>query len=335
MTVYEKDIAIIGAGPTGIFAVFEAGMMGYSCAVLDSLDEIGGQLSALYPEKPIYDIPGYPKILAGDLVKELEVQAAPFHPEYILGNPVESLQKENDLWILKTATDEVRAKVVIIAAGGGMFAPRKPPIEDLATYEGKDIFYAVKNKAQFEGKEIVIAGGGDSAVDWTVELAPKAKHVHVIHRRKDFRAAESTVQQMHALADEGKITLHTPAQLHGLQGNAGNLTAVTVADLDKNTKDISADKLLCFFGIAPSLGPVASWGLESCGKKLAVNPETMETSEEGILAVGDIADYPAKISLILVGFAETAIAMKTAQHIIDPDKKFKVVYSTSKGVPQS
>ena len=331
--IYEKDIAIIGAGPAGLFAVFEAGMMGYSCAVLDSLDEAGGQLTALYPEKPIYDIPGHPKVLAGELVEKLQEQAAPFHPEYILGNPVESLQKENDIWVLKTAENEVRAKVVIIAAGGGMFAPRKPPLVGLEDFEKTSIFYAVKNKAQYENKEIVIAGGGDSAVDWAVELAEKAKHIHVIHRRKDFRAAESTVQQMHALIEAGKITLHAPYQLSALHGENGTLSGVTLADLDGETKDIPADKLLCFFGIAPSLGPVAEWGLQSDGKKIHVNPETMETSEAGILAVGDIANYPAKISLILVGFAETAIALKTAQTIIDPDKKFKVVYSTSKGVP--
>ena len=332
MAAYTTDIAIIGAGPTGLFSVFEAGMAGFKTIVIDSLDELGGQLSALYPEKPIYDIPGYPSILAGELVEKLTAQAAPFNPTYLLGSPVESFQKENERFILKAGENTIDAKVVLIAAGGGMFAPRKPPLENLEAFEKTSVFYSVRGKEQFYGKTLVIAGGGDSAVDWAVELAPKAKHVHVVHRRADFRAAEETVRQMKALEAEGKITIHV-GQLSALAGEGDQLSTVTIADLDKNTTDIAADTLLCFFGIAPSLGPVADWGLDFSAKKITVNPETMATSIPGVLAIGDIVDYPAKMSLILTGFAESALATKTAAGIINPDKKFKVVYSTSKGVP--
>lgn len=333
MNIHSTDIAIIGAGPSGLFSVFEAGMMGYSCTVIDSLDETGGQLSALYPEKPIYDIPGFPSILAKDLIKNLETQIAPFNPNFLLGNPIETLEKEEETWILSTKSDRIQAKAVIIAAGGGMFAPRKPPVEHLENFEDASVFYAVKDKTKHAGKTLVIAGGGDSAVDWAVDLAESAKHIHMVHRRKDFRAKEGTVQKMMSYVDAGKITLHTPSQLSALHGENGVLQKVTLADLDQNKTEVDADHLLCFFGIAPSLGPVAKWGLESNGKKLVVNPETMETNVPGLLAVGDIAYYPSKISLILVGFAETAVALKTIQKHIDPDKLYKTIYSTSKGVP--
>lgn len=331
--IIEKDIAVIGAGPTGIFTVFEAGMMGYSCAVIDSLEEIGGQLSALYPEKPIYDIPGYPHILANDLVKKLEEQAAPFHPEYILGNPVKELSGEAGNFTLKAGDVTIKAKVVCIASGGGMFVPRKPPLENIDDFENTSVHYSVRGKDRFKDQTLVIAGGGDSAADWAVDLAPLAKHVHVIHRRAQFRAAEITVQNMHKLVEEGKITIHTPCQLAGLAGEDGQISQVTIADLDNNETTLDADHLLCFFGISPTLGPLEQWGLNVHKKKISVDPETMGTGVDGIVAIGDAVDYPAKLSLILTGFAESALAMKTAQSVIDPDKKFKVVYSTSKGIP--
>lgn len=331
----SKDIAIIGAGPSGLFTVFEAGMSGYSCVVIDSLEEAGGQLAALYPEKPIYDIPGYPSILAGELVKKLEEQAAPFEPTYLFGESVLSLVGESGDFTLETEEHTVKAKVVIVAAGGGMFAPRKPPLDNLEEYEGVSAFYAVRKKDAFKGKEVVIAGGGDSAADWAVLLSDIASHVHIIHRRKDFRAADETVRQIKEKEDAGKITLHTPYQLSALHGENGVLSEITIADLDGEKKNIKAEALLCFFGLSPDLGPIGRWGLELNGKKIAVDPATMQTSIEGILAVGDVADYGHKISLILVGFAESAVAMKTVQSIIDPDKKFKVVYSTSKGLPSN
>lgn len=331
MTI-TTDIAIIGAGPSGMFSVFECGMLGYHCALIDSLPEVGGQLTALYPEKPIYDIPGYPSILAGELVEKLSAQIAPFNPHILLGSPITTMEETADGFSLQAGSHTVACKVVIIAGGGGVFTPRKPPLENLAQFEETSVFYAVKNKTQFAGKTLVIAGGGDSAADWAVELAPSARHVHVVHRRLEFRAAEGTVSQLHSLAEQGRITLHTPAQLHGLHGENGVLQQVILADLDGNTTTLAADSLLCFFGLAPNLGPVAEWGLNLDKKKIQVAPATMETGRKGILAVGDIVEYPGKIGLILTGFAEAAIAAKSAQAVIDPDKKFKVVYSTSSGV---
>ncbi|MFZ2619664.1 MAG: NAD(P)/FAD-dependent oxidoreductase [Alphaproteobacteria bacterium] len=331
LVTLEKDIAIIGAGPTGLFSVFECGFMGYTCAVIDALPHTGGQLAALYPEKPIYDIAGHPSILAGDLVTQLEAQAAPFHPAYVLGNPVEKLEKAADgRFVLSTKTHTVTAKVVIIAGGAGMFTPRKPQVENLAAFENISVHYAVREKSKFAGHEVVIAGGGDSAIDWAVELAEDvAKHVHVVHRRSDFRAAEATLQKMHTLVAAGKITLHTPAQLHSLQGENGQIASITLADLDGNTTVLPAQTLLCFFGLLPNPGPFSAWNLAMDGKCIATEPLTQKSSVDGILVVGDMASYPNKVSLILTGFAEAVYAAKTAQALIDPAKKFKVQYSTS------
>lgn len=335
-TITKTDIAVIGAGPVGLFMVFEAGFLGYKCAVLDSLPEIGGQLTALYPEKPIYDIPGYPSVLAGEIVENLAKQAEPFNPEYILGNPVDAITEHPDgSFSLETATNKVHAKVIVIAAGMGVFTPRRPPLENLKSFENTSVFYAVRNKAQFEGKDIVIAGGGDSAMDWAVDLAPKANSLHIVHRRNSFRAAEDTVRKMRALEAEGAITVHAPSQLSQLVGQNGALEEVILADLDGNKTSVQAQNLLCFFGMSPALGPIADWDIALSGKKIAVTPSTMETTRRGILAIGDITDYDGKLDLILTGFAEAAIAAKTSQGIIDPDKKFKLVYTTSKGVPAS
>ena len=330
--MHTTGIAIIGAGPVGLFTIFEAGFLGYRCAVLDSLPEIGGQLTALYPEKPIYDIPGYPSILAGELIDRLAEQAAPFSPEYVLGDPVSEVRKTNDGYELTAGSHKISAKVVCIAGGMGVFTPRKPPLENLEAFEAHSVHYAVREKNHFVGKTLVIAGGGDSAADWTVELASLAKHIHLVHRRDSFRAADATVKRIYELEAEGKITLHTFSQLKALDGEAGHIKHVTINNMNEGDKTVEADHLLCFFGLAPSLGPIADWGVEIAGKKVAVNAETMETKQPGILAVGDITDYPGKLDLILTGFAEAAIAAKTAQGIIDPDKKFKLVYTTSRGV---
>ncbi|MCP5405249.1 MAG: NAD(P)/FAD-dependent oxidoreductase [Pseudomonadaceae bacterium] len=336
---YTTDVAIIGAGPSGLFMVFECGFLGYKAAVLDALPHLGGQLAALYPEKPIYDIPGHPKVLAGDLVKNLEQQAAPFAPTYLLGEPVDGLEGTPGAFTLKTASHSIHAKVVVIAGGGGMFVPRKPVgVENLERFEqNKNVVYAIRNKAALEGKTVVIAGGGDSAVDWAVELAETCAHVHVVHRRPDFRAAEETVRQMMELAESGKITIHTPYQLKALHGDDA-LREVVVADMDGTEKVLSASHVVCCFGLAPNPGPFAKWGLSSEGDgvergQLAVHRPTMQTSQQGILAIGDIAGYAGKVSLILTGFAEAAVAAKQVQALINPEKKFKVQYSTSKGVP--
>lgn len=335
MTDFTTDVAIVGAGPAGLFMVFEAGFLGYSCVVLDALPQAGGQLGALYPDKPIYDIPGYPKILAGELVSKLMGQAAAYKPHYLLGEPVESLSGEAGNFTLATASHSVQAKVVVIAGGGGMFIPRKPnQVPDLATFEAAgSVLYAITKKESLRDLEVVLAGGGDSAVDWAVELAGIAQHVHVVHRRADFRAAPETVRQMEELAAAGKITLHTPYQIAGLQGLGGVMNGVTVADLDGNTKDIAAAKLVCCFGLAPQEGPFAGWGVTVEKGKVPVDPASMATNVPGILAIGDIAGYGHKQALILIGFAEAALAAKTVQAIIDPGKSFKVQYSTSKGVP--
>lgn len=332
----QTDIAIIGAGPVGLFMVFEAGMLGYKCTLLDSLDQIGGQLTELYPEKPIYDIPGYPSILAKDIVEQLRLQAEPFKPGYMLGHEVEEVERQEDGSFNITAGEhELNAKVIVIAGGAGVFTPRKPPIANLEQYEKKSVFYSVKNKEQFADKTLVIAGGGDSAADWAVELAPKAKHVHVVHRRASFRAADETVRQMEELQASGKITIHAPSQLGDIRGENGILNQVILKDLDKNETAVDADYLLCFYGLAPSLGKISNWGLNTTSKKVIVQADTMETNVEGILGIGDITEYPGKLDLILTGFAESAIAAKTAQGIIEPEKKFKLIYTTSQGLPES
>lgn len=330
------DIAVIGAGPVGLFTIFEAGMAGYSCVVIDSLDEVGGQLSALYPEKPIYDIPGHANILAEDLIRNLKNQAAPFKPEYILGDPVSNLIKNKDgTFTLTAGENTITAKSICLAAGGGMFAPRKPPLENIEKFEKISVFYSVREKNTYKNQNIVIAGGGDSAADWAVELAPIAKHVHVIHRRAEFRAVEETVKQLHSLNNTGNVTIHTPYQLKALKGTNAQIEEITIADLDGAEQTIKADKLLCFFGISPSLGPIVNWELDMTKKTVNVDPTTMETNIKGICAVGDIAGYGHKLHLILTGFAESALAIKTLQHYMEPDKKFKVQFSTSKGVPSN
>lgn len=333
---HVTDVAIIGAGPSGLFMVFEAGFLGYKCVVLDALPHIGGQLAALYPEKPIYDIPGHPKVLAGELVERLEAQASPFAPVYLLGEPVETLSRGDDgQFTLSTASHRVLAKVVIIAGGGGMFTPRKPAnVANLETFEASGaVAYAIRNKGAFEGKPLVLAGGGDSAVDWAVELAGIASHVHVVHRRNDFRAADETVRQMRELAAAGKITIHTSYQLAALKGESGQLQQVDIADLDGVRQTLEASHVVCCFGLAPNPGPFTAWGLKGEKGTLEVDRTTMQTSAEGILAIGDIAGYDGKVALILTGFAEAAVAAKQVQAIINPEKKFKVQYSTSKGVP--
>ena len=303
-------------------------LAGLHCKVDFRRRDDGGQCAELYPEKPIYDIPGMPEVLAGDLVKNLIQQAAPFKPEYCLGAPVMHMKKAEDVFTLTTSDVEVEAKVVIIAGGGGMFTPRKPALANLADFEEKSVFYAVKDKQQFTEKTIVIAGGGDSALDWAVELAEYATHIHLVHRRADYRAAEATVQQMKNLIKEGKITQHT-GQLAELFGTDGQLEKLNIKDNDGALHDVQVDNLLCFFGLAPNAGPFADWNLKLDGKKIATEPVTQKTSIDGILAIGDMAQYEGKIGLILVGFAEAAQAAKTAQSILEPERRFKVVYSTS------
>ncbi len=334
--VGTADVAIIGAGPSGLFAVFECGMLGLSCAVFDALPEIGGQCTALYPEKPIYDIPGAPSVLAGDLIHNLEKQAAPFRPEYHLAQQVVSVSKENGLWRLKTSKGtEILVSAIIIAAGAGAFGPNRPPIEGIETYEGTGVQYMVRRKEDFRGKSVVIAGGGDSAVDWALSLAPLTSKLYVVHRRDKFRAANESVRQMEELVAAGKIEMIIPYQLHQLQGRGEKLSGVVVKSTDDQERILPADVLLPFFGLAAELGPLAQWGLDIDAHHITVDPFTCQTSISGIYAIGDIAAYKNKLKLILTGFNEGALAAHAIRHQMFPDQEIHFEYSTTKGLPDA
>jgi thioredoxin reductase (NADPH) len=332
--VAAADVAVIGAGPVGLFAVFECGMLGLSCVVIDALEAAGGQCAALYPEKPIYDIPGYPLIDAAGLVAKLEEQAAPFKPRMLLDRRVEAVAREGADWRLTTsAGDTIGARAVFVAAGAGAFGPNRPPLPHVGDYEGKSVFYLVKRREDFRGKRVVIAGGGDSAVDWALALAEVA-HVAVVHRRDKFRAAPESVTRLKALATAGKIEIVMPYQLAALVGKGGGvLTAVTVEDPDGRRRDVPADVLLPLFGLAASLGPIAEWGLALERHQIAVDPASCETNQPGIYAIGDVAAYPGKLKLILTGFAEAARAAHSAYHRCRPGAALHWEYSTTKGVP--
>lgn len=335
MTIHKTDLVIVGAGPAGLFSVFEAGMLKIKSHVIDTLEIIGGQCTALYPEKPIYDIPAHPKILASELIEMLEAQAAPFNPTYHLNQRVEKFERNSDGSFLVTTSKNVQieCKAVIIAAGCGAFGPNRPPLEGLEEFEGKSIFYAVRNKAEFAGKNVVIAGGGDSAVDWAISLAEIANKVYVVHRRDKFRCAPESADKMKKLSESGKIELVIPYQLDGVEGSNGKLSAVLVKDFDGNVKKLEADYLLPFFGLAMELGPIANWGLNLHKNHIEIaDASTMQTSEKGIYAIGDIATYQNKLKLILTGFAEAASAAHDIRKIVHPDEVFHFEYSTSKGV---
>lgn len=331
---HKTDVVVVGAGPVGLFAVFQCGMLNMKCHVIDSLEQTGGQCTALYPEKPIYDIPAYPTVSAGALIAHLEAQAAPFAPVYHLNQQAQELEKTQDGFIVGTSAGvRIHARAVIIAGGAGAFGPNRPPLENLAAYEGRSVFYMVKKAADFADKSVVIAGGGDSAVDWALALAPVARKIHFVHRRDKFRAAPDSVAKLHALAQTGRIEMVIPYQLHALQGADGKLSGVEVADEGGQTKMLDADALLPFFGITPHLGPLESWGLGIAQYRIPVNPATQETAVKGVFAAGDIADYPNKLKLILTGFAETAMAAHAIHPLVFPNEALHLVYSTTKGLP--
>ena len=330
----ETDVAIIGAGPVGLFAVFECGMLKMRCHVVDALETTGGQCAALYPEKPIYDIPGYPRIDAADLVHRLEEQAAPFHPVYHLSQRVERLERQPGGWLLETSGGtRIAARAVIIAAGVGAFGPNRPPLPGIEAYEGRSIFYLVKRREDFRGKRVVIAGGGDSAVDWALALADVARSIQVVHRRPKFRAAPESAARLEALAAQGRIELVIPYQLARLEGAAGRLSAVVVSTLEGAERALPADALLPFFGLAMNLGPIAEWGLALEHKHIVVEPATCATSQPGIFAIGDIALYPGKLKLILCGFSEAAMAARAIHPLVHPGEALHFEYSTTTGVP--
>ncbi len=335
---YETDAVVVGAGPVGLFAVFECGMVKLKCHVVDALDGVGGQCQALYPEKPIFDIPGHPRILAADLVERLTEQAAPFEPVYHLGRQMTGLDRMGDGWrcTLSDGT-AITAKVVIIAAGCGAFGPNRPPLDGIEAFEGmgsgKGVNYFVTRREDYRGRTVVIAGGGDSAVDWAISLAEVAASVAVVHRRPKFRAAPESEARLKALADAGAIELVVPYQLHGLEGGPDGLAAVTVATLDGAVRRLDADVLLPFFGLAMNLGPIADWGLAMDRAQIAVDPATMATNAPGIFAAGDICTYPGKLKLILSGFAEAARAAHSAHAVAHPGEALHFEYSTTSGVP--
>lgn len=331
---FDTDIAIIGAGPVGLFAIFECGMLGFKTHVIDTLDMVGGQCTALYPEKPIYDIPGCPEILAGDLIANLEKQAAPFSPQYHLREQVMGLTPQGRGWHLTLSSgNTISAKAVIIAAGVGAFGPNRPPLDRLEEFEKTSVFYMVKRREDFRDKSIVIAGGGDSAVDWAVSLSDLAKKIYVVHRRPKFRAAPETVARMEALHGQGVVDIVTPYQLDALEGTHGQLSQVILKDLDGGKRVLEADTLLAFFGLSMNLGPIATWGLNFDNGHIAVDPRTCATSAPGIYAIGDIMTYARKLKLILSGFAEAAQAAHAIREYVYPDQSFHFEYSTTKGVP--
>jgi thioredoxin reductase (NADPH) len=331
----RTDVAIVGAGPVGLFAVFELGMVELSACVLDALPAPGGQCAALYPEKPIYDIPGLPRVAGQELVDRLLEQAAPFKPAWLLGSPVVGLARTTSgLRLTNAAGATVEAGALLIAAGGGAFGPNRPPLPGIEAYEGRGVRYMVGRREEYSGKRVVIGGGGDSAVDWALSLAEVAERVFLVHRRPKFRAAPESVRRLHLLAAEGRIELVIPYQLAGLEGGDGRLEAVLVATLDGETRRLEADALLPFYGLAADLGPIASWGLELEGHRIRVNPETCATDVPRIYAIGDVAAYPGKLKLILCGFSEAAMAAQAIRRLLRPNQDLHFEYSTTRGVPQ-
>lgn len=329
----ETDVVIVGAGPVGLFAVFELGLLDIRAHVIDILPKVGGQCAELYPEKPIYDIPGFPMVTGQGLVDNLMAQIEPFHPTFHLSEMVETVESlgtaEAPLFRLRTdAGTEFVTKAIIIAAGGGSFQPKKPPIPGIEGFEGSSVFYAVRQMEPFRHKRILIVGGGDSALDWTVNLAPLAKRLTLLHRRDAFRAAPDTVNKMRALVAAGAMDFHL-GQVVKLEGKAPVLEGAVVRRDDGSTFAIACDVLLPFFGLTMKLGPIADWGLNLHENLVPVDTEKFETSVPGIFAIGDINSYPGKLKLILSGFHEGALAAQRVFHYVYPDKRLVFQYTTS------
>ncbi|TCI91423.1 NAD(P)/FAD-dependent oxidoreductase [Tenacibaculum sp. M341] len=330
----ETDILIIGAGPTGLFTVFEAGLLKLRCHLIDALPQPGGQCSEIYPKKPIYDIPAYPEILAGDLTKNLMEQIKQFEPGFTLGERADTIEKQDDGSFIVTTNKGTKHKapVVAIAGGLGSFEPRKPPIANIADYEDKGVEYIIKEPELYRDKDVVIAGGGDSALDWSIFLTDVAKSVTLIHRRNEFRGALDSVEKVQELKNLGKINLITPAEVKGILGG-DHVTGVVVEQKGEEPYTLDTDHFIPLFGLAPKLGPIANWGLEIEKNAIKVNNALdYQTNVEGIYAIGDVNTYPGKLKLILCGFHEATLMCQSAYKRIHPDKKYVMKYTTVGGV---
>lgn len=331
---FETDVAIVGGGPAGLFAVFALGQVGLKAAVIDALGELGGQCTALYPEKPIYDIPSRSVISAGALINELMAQADPYEPRYFAAARAETLRDAEGRFVLGLSDGQtMNAGAVIIASGAGAFGPNRPPLAGIEAYEGRSVFYAVRSPEMFRGKMVVIAGGGDSAADWAVALAGIAASITVVHRRANFRAAPATVSALQRLQAEGRIRLAVPAALQAINGSRGQLSSVTVSGSDGAPEDIPADALLCFFGLSKDPGPLSDWDIGADREGVPADPATMATRRPGVFAIGDAARYPGKLKLILTAFSEAALAAHSARAHLYPGKQFHFEYSTTRGAP--
>jgi thioredoxin reductase (NADPH) len=335
MNRITTDICIVGAGPVGLFAVFEAGLLKMRCHVVDALPAVGGQLTEIYPKKPIYDIPGFPEVLAGDLVKNLEQQIAPFHPTFTLGERVEELEKlEDGFFIVSTvAGTEIVCKVVVIAGGLGSFEPRKPAIENLEKYEGHGVTYMVRDPEDFRDKRLVLAGGGDSALDWAIYLSGLCKELTLVHRGTTFRGAPESAAKVQSMAEEDHLKLLLKSNVTEVHGE-DELKSVTVMIDNATPYEIEADYFIPLFGLVPKLGPLENWGLELDKNAVVVNTVDYSTNIPGVYAIGDINTYPGKLKLILCGFHEAALMAQSAYNIINPGKKFVLKYTTVNGIQE-
>jgi thioredoxin reductase (NADPH) len=326
----KTDVLIIGAGPVGLFAVFELGLLDIKTHLVDILDKVGGQCAELYPEKPIYDIPAIPFITGQGLSEALMEQIKPFHPTFHLGEMVTTIENIGDP-VFRVTTDGGKvfeAKAVVIAAGGGSFQPKRPPIAGIEPYENKSVHYAVRKMDAFRDKNLLIVGGGDSALDWTLNLQPVAKRLTLVHRRDDFRGAPASVSKMRALVAAGAMDLKI-GQVSGLEGADGQLTAASIKGADGAISRVEVDAMLPFFGLTMKLGPVANWGFDLEDELIPVDTSTFETSKPGLFAIGDINTYPGKLKLILSGFHEAALMAQRVHHYVHPEKRLVFQYTTS------
>jgi len=329
----KTDTLIIGAGPVGLFCVHQLGIIGLKCEVVDNLDKIGGQCIELYPDKPIYDIPAVPECTGEDLTNNLIEQIKPFKPNFYLGERVESIEKVEKKWIVKTNKGtEFEVASIIIAAGVGSFEPRKFSTKEIEKYEGKKILYSIRDKTVFKDKTVCIFGGGDSALDWAIELSNTSKII-LVHRRDDFRGMQASIDKAKKLKEEGKIEIYTKYQLDSVQGQE-KIESINIKHDDETMKEIKTDYVLGFFGLIMQLGPIAEWGLNLDKKTIPVNTESFETNKEGIFAIGDICSYPGKLKLILSGFHEGALAARGSFKYARPDEKLRFEFTTTSKAAQ-